>query len=169
MNASVLLYFAYGSNLLSERFLINNKGTRMGIGRLEDYSLGFSLPDDYWEGNVLTIMPRKGSYVMGAVWELTTDIRFLDEQEEGYFPFTVDIKMYNGKTVACRTYQLIDLPKEDDEDHNLPSLSYLKAIVKGAVESKLPEDYIKYLRGFKHNGNLVSHREDALQLHDFKL
>lgn len=77
--AALLMYFAYGSNLLSERFLINNKGIRMGIGMLKDYSLGFNLPDDYWEGNVLTIVPRKGAHVMGAVWAVTSDISLLDE------------------------------------------------------------------------------------------
>lgn len=76
---SALMYFAYGSNLLPRRFLINNKGTRMGTGKLMDYSLGFALPDDYWAGNVATIMPRKGAHVMGAIWEVTSDIRLLDE------------------------------------------------------------------------------------------
>lgn len=78
--------------------------------------------------------------------------------------------MDSGEIVSCRTYQLIDLPEDDDiEEEHLPSHSYLKAIVKGAVESKLPDHYIQYLRKIKHNGNLVSHREDALELHDFKL
>ena len=70
--------------------------------------------------------------------------------------------MENGEVLSCRTYQLIDLPEEDAE--NTPSLSYLKAIVKGAIESKLPEDYIQYLKQIKHNGNIVSHREEALNL-----
>lgn len=79
VNATVLLYFAYGSNLLAERFFINNKGTRLGTGKLMDYSLGFNLPDEYWAGNVATIMPKKGGHVMGAIWVVASDISLLDE------------------------------------------------------------------------------------------
>lgn len=79
MGDATAMYFAYGSNLLTERFLINNKGTRMGIGKLVDYSLGFGFPDCFWAGNVATIMPRKGEHVMGAIWEVTSDICRLDE------------------------------------------------------------------------------------------
>lgn len=80
MNATALImYFAYGSNLLAERFFINNDGNRVGVGKLMDYSLGFNVPDEGWAGDVLTIVPKNGSYVMGAVWELTSDVSKLDE------------------------------------------------------------------------------------------
>lgn len=75
--------------------------------------------------------------------------------------------MTDGRIIPCRTYQLIDLPSEDEE--HLPSYSYLKTIVKGAIESKLPEVYITYLKNVKHNGNLVAKREEALQLQDIIL
>lgn len=90
-------------------------------------------------------------------------------QEEGYFSFTVDVEADSGEIIKCRTYQIIDLPEACDIEEHLPSMSYLKTMVKGALESELPEEYIRYLRNIKHNGNLVRHREDALHLHDFKL
>lgn len=74
--------------------------------------------------------------------------------------------MTDGRVLPCRTYQLIDLPSEEDPEEHLPSYSYLKAIVKGAMESKLPKYYIKYLKNIKHNGVLVQDREELLQLQD---
>lgn len=80
MNATALiLYFAYGSNLLAERFFINNDGKRIGVGKITDFALGFNLPVEDWQGNVLTVVPKNGSYVMGAVWEMTSDVSKLDE------------------------------------------------------------------------------------------
>lgn len=79
----------------------------------------------------------------------------------------MDVETDTGEIIQCRTYQLIDLPDEiEDLEGNLPSLSYLKVIVKGAVESHLPDHYISHLRHIKHNGNMVSSREDALHLHE---
>lgn len=51
----------------------------------------------------------------------------------------------------------------------LPSLTYLKVIVKGAVESKLPKDYIQFLRTINHNGKIAEARENLLNLEDFHL
>ena len=74
-----------------------------------------------------------------------------------YFPKNVDISTPEGSTVQCRTYEqtipppprksLEDLPSEDR-----PSTTYLDCILNGAVECKLPEEYIKELRKIPHNG-----------------
>ncbi|KAL5292401.1 GGCT.2 family protein [Megaselia abdita] len=169
VSATLMMYFAYGSNLLADRFFIHNKGERIGTGKLMDYSLGFNVPEEFWAGNVLTIVPSKGEHVMGAVWNVTSDIRILDEQEVGYFSFPVNIEMDDGRNISCRTYQLKDLPQNCDHSENLPSFSYLKAIVKGALESKLPDYYIKYLKNITHNGKIAVHMENTLKLHDIQL
>lgn len=41
---------------------------------------------------------------------------------------------------------------ESTPDERKPSLAYLNVILKGAVESNLPEDYIEELHKIEHNG-----------------
>lgn len=36
----------------------------------------------------------------------------------------------------------------------LPSPHYMKVISEGAVESGLPETYVKFLKSIKHNGHI---------------
>lgn len=70
---SSILYFAYGSNMLADRFFINNNGTRMGYGRLDDYRLGFNYYSNYWDGGAATIIPNKDAFLMGAIWQMSED------------------------------------------------------------------------------------------------
>lgn len=73
-------YFAYGSNMLADRFLLSNQGTRKGVGTLKDYCLGFNLPlPEHWGGTVATVIKKKGASVQGVVWEIDeTGIKTLD-------------------------------------------------------------------------------------------
>lgn len=87
----------------------------------------------------------------------------------GNAPVVVNIKMQNGENISCRTYEWLDLPEFRERYDNLPSLSYLKTVVKGALESELPADYVSFLRKFKHNGKLIRRFEDYLYLDNVKL
>lgn len=73
----------------------------------------------------------------------------------------------------CRAYQLANIPEEWDgpssKRQNQPSTTYLKTIVKGAIETKLPSEYIDFLKSFEHNGNVVDLFESELELHKFLL
>lgn len=81
-----------------------------------------------------------------------------------YEPLDVEVSLDYGETITCRTY----ISKEKGYKV-LPSKSYLKTIVKGAVESKLPEYYINQLRKIEHNGNVEENRERELRLDNFEL
>lgn len=147
-------------------------------------------------GAPATIAPKEGSVVYGAVYELdlanlkdldewvvSIDILFLcqyflhfsqESVHEGvYIPISVPIYSKNGDVFMCRAYQLAKIPEEWDgpssKRENQPSSTYLKTIVKGAVETKLPVEYIDFLRSFEHNGNVVDHFESELDLHKFSL
>uniref|UniRef100_A0A8D8UVH3 Gamma-glutamylcyclotransferase n=1 Tax=Cacopsylla melanoneura TaxID=428564 RepID=A0A8D8UVH3_9HEMI len=54
------------------------------------------------------------------------------------------------KTVTARCYELIaiDPPGSDKR----PSITYLDVVIKGALESKLPEKYVHKLRRIENNG-----------------
>lgn len=59
--------------------------------------------------------------------------------------------------MTVRTYQLRILPETLQQGAVLPEIRrpskiYIDTIIEGAIESGLPEDYIKNLRAIPHNG-----------------
>ncbi|XP_057322480.1 gamma-glutamylcyclotransferase-like [Microplitis mediator] len=153
-----VLYFAYGSNLLKSRIKINNpSATLKDIGRIEDYRLDFVGYSNLWKGSPATIVETKNYHVWGAIWELNVDdIKHLDKQETDYHAFQVDVVNPDGKIYNCRVYQQIKCPEDNVKLENLPeirrpALTYLKIIIKGALDCKLPNYYIDIIRKIKHN------------------
>ena len=69
-----------------------------------------------------------------------------------YFPIQVDVETADGEKLQCRTYQM---NTEWDGFNNVsrkPSPQYLSVILRGAKDSKLPDDYIKSLEKVEDNG-----------------
>lgn len=155
------LYFAYGSNLLTQRIHENNPSAiRYGIAKLPNYRLDFNLHSPRWHGASATIAPTPESHVWGSLWELdVADMKHLDEQECGgnemYFSLDVDVEMApDGALKKCRTYQHVSetpfvqiLPKERQ-----PSGVYLRVIREGAKESRLPKGWLEWLAKIPDNG-----------------
>lgn len=160
----------------------------------QNFQFGFSGFSKRWLGAPATIAPKKGAVVYGAVYELDLVnladldwwvisqskfqyILFYLSQEnvkEGvYIPISVPVESKSGEVLMCRAYQLANIPEEWDspsaQRENQPSATYLKTIVKGAVETKLPVEYIKFLKSFEHNGNIVDDFEFDLDLRKFSL
>ncbi|XP_043508732.1 gamma-glutamylcyclotransferase-like [Frieseomelitta varia] len=156
------LYFAYGSNMLTQRIHINNStAVRKDIGFLKNFRLDFITHSKRWGGCSATIVPTEDYVVWGAIWELNEcNICTLDNQEgvadKLYFPLMVDIETLTGKILKCRVYQQCNNPNEHIKLHLLPkhrrpSPLYLETILNGAYESQLPYDYIKVLEKIPHN------------------
>ncbi|XP_014218192.1 gamma-glutamylcyclotransferase [Copidosoma floridanum] len=157
------LYFAYGSNMLTKRIHINNPtAVQRYIGKLKDYRLDFNMFAKRWHGAAATIVPQQGSEVWGVVWEINmSNLPDLDNQEgvssNVYCPKIVKIDTTGGKSLECRVYQQCQLPDKYVEPSLLPpnrqpSLIYLNTMIKGAKEFNIPNDYIKFLETFLHNG-----------------
>lgn len=151
---AMYLYFAYGSNLLASRMFVQNPtAKRVGPACLQDHRLDFNFESTRWGGHAATIVPDKGKHVWGALWQVD-NITNLDLQEgvnDGiYFAKQVFVNKFDNETVECRTYQLVQLPKEDDK--KMPSRVYLETIIQGAVETGLPVEYINELKKIRHNG-----------------
>lgn len=55
----------------------------------------------------------------------------------------------------CRAYAIIKSVSKDREFpvDRVPSCTYLQTIIQGAIQSKLPNEYVEYLKTIKHNGN----------------
>nr|XP_053621339.1 gamma-glutamylcyclotransferase-like isoform X2 [Plodia interpunctella] len=119
---------------------------------------------NYWNGSVATIVPHPGRKVWGALWNIDiNDMERLDKQEgvpEGwYYPLNVKVITSGGKTVVAHTYQMTNVPQNEDKilpSERRPSNTYLQVITLGAVESKLPSDYVGSLFTFVSNGNFAN-------------
>ncbi|XP_075216914.1 gamma-glutamylcyclotransferase-like [Lycorma delicatula] len=157
------LYFAYGSNLLAQRIHIANPSAeRKTIGKVLNYRLDFNNYSQRWKGAAGTIAPDNNTVVWGAVWELDNKhLESLDNQEgvadNIYRVIQVNVITPEGNEIKCRCYELCDLPpalgkNEKFPESRYPSKAYLDTIIAGAKESKLPDEYIKYIQSFPHNG-----------------
>ncbi|CAI9723919.1 Hypothetical predicted protein [Octopus vulgaris] len=146
-------YFAFGSNLLKERLLINNKTAIFKtVAKLENYCLKFAHKSITWCGHAATIVESKHDVVWGVVYEMnTSNMDSLDKQEgvdqNIYRPIEVRVKSMNDVTYDCRTYQLLG------RDFGDPSPQYKDIIVRGALASGIPNDYIEFLKSIPDNGN----------------
>ena len=69
-------------------------------------------------------------------------------QERGYDPIEVDVLPQDGgEPLQCRTY----VGKAKPGDDKRPSPQYLDVIIRGAIQSKLPQEYINKLKSIEHN------------------
>ncbi|KAK4474502.1 hypothetical protein MN116_000712 [Schistosoma mekongi] len=146
-------YFAFGSNLLKERIQLLNKSAQfVGVGFIEDYTLSFAGFSNNWFGATATIKPSLSEYVLGTVWKMCiSDLHTLDLQESApvlYTPVEIPVNLVNENSsmINCRTYMLNSCEPGD------PSPYYLDIILRGAVQSQLPQSYIDRLKRTKHNG-----------------
>jgi len=151
---SKFLYFAYGSNLLKQRIHLNNpSAVQKGIGKVEGYRLDFNYFSQRWKGAAATIVEDKQADVWGVIWELDQEHQETLDRQEGvsngiYRPLTVTAVTPDGSSCSCRSYQLVTPPETDRR----PSAVYHDVIVRGAVESGLPGDYVERLRAIENNG-----------------
>lgn len=147
---NTFLYYAYGSNLLTERIRINNPSAKkIAVAKLDGWRLDFNLYGKSWHGAAATIIPDDDSHIWGVVWELDkSDMPNLDKQEYGYDSLTVSAYGHDGTKYECRSY-VVNLPLQGDRR---PSTIYKNVIIKGAVEHELPEDYIAQLKKIEDNG-----------------
>ncbi|GAB1598364.1 gamma-glutamylcyclotransferase-like [Argonauta hians] len=146
-------YFAFGSNLLKERLLLKNKtAVFKTTAKLENYQLKFGYKSTTWFGHAATIVESKGNVVWGSVYEMNnSNLESLDKQEgvdrNVYRPIEVKVEDPTGVIYNCRSYQLLKT------DYGDPSPQYKDVIVRGALASGIPNDYIEFLKSIPHNGN----------------
>ncbi|XP_068149492.1 gamma-glutamylcyclotransferase [Drosophila tropicalis] len=181
-------YFGFGSNMLKQRIHIQNPtAVRIGAALLKDYRLDFAGPQNIrWHGAIATIVPTPKDSLWGTLWDIDlSNLADIDNQEGVhlglYVPVTVQVQLIGqeGKTnlTAARAYMLTnqpetnlyELPADRVPESRQPSETYLKCLVKGAIESSIPQSYIQRLRSIKHNGQVDSDLQELLQLRDVEL
>ncbi|KAH0510290.1 Gamma-glutamylcyclotransferase [Microtus ochrogaster] len=108
------LYFAYGSNLLTERIHLRNPSAVFCcVARLQDFKLDFGnfqgKTSERWHGGIATIFQSPGDEVWGVVWRMNkSNLSSLDEQEgvkSGvYVVIEIKVSTQEGKEITCRSY-----------------------------------------------------------------
>ncbi|KAH8239660.1 hypothetical protein KR032_006443 [Drosophila birchii] len=182
--ANKFLNFAFASNMMTKRINIETPtAVRIGAARLLDYRLDFAHELSRWNGAIATIVPTKGTETWGTLWQINESDKLNIENQIGvnsglYEAHTVYVRLQNETEVTpAITYLLTQQPESNlyelsrnyIPESRQPSKTYLKAIVRGALESSLPEDYVHRLRSIKHNGRISEEMEKLLGLKDVVL
>lgn len=142
-----MYYFAYGSNMNMEhmRRICGWHFTVLGVAVLEDYQFG---PDTRGYAN---IRPCSGKKVYGLIYELEqSSIDALDEFEgypEVFGREEVAVKDLEGDEYKAWVY--LEKPEYFGDDQIRED--YLKRVLVGARENRLPEEWINFLAGFEKN------------------
>ena len=139
-----VLYFAYGSNMWSER-LCSRVPSAKTIGRaiLEDWKLMFNKRSKDGSAKA-NLIESPGDTTWGVLYEIgTQDLDALDRAEGGYKRISVSTRTSDEKTVEAVTYVSTKLT----DDHTAYAW-YKDTIIAGAREHKLPQEHISYLKQF---------------------
>lgn len=138
-------YFAYGSNMLTERLARRMAGA-MSLGRASISGWGVAFRKRSVDGSGKCDLARaaRGSVVHGVLFELPEEERArLDEAEgEGYESDWIEVK-HREATVRAMTY----LARDTFHDASLfPYGWYHRLVVAGAQQHGLPEEHVAALQ-----------------------
>ncbi|KAM4706081.1 gamma-glutamylcyclotransferase [Rhinophrynus dorsalis] len=147
-------YFAYGSNLLKERILLDNPSASFhSIALLKNFKLAFGnnegTRNSRWHGGVATVIESQGDEVWGVVWKMNiSNLDSLDKQEGVhvgiYEPLEINVHTAGGDLI-CRCYQMKNCV------FGLTSPQYKQVICMGAKQNDLPRQYQKMLQEIETN------------------
>jgi gamma-glutamylcyclotransferase len=134
----VVYYFAYGLNMNHNQMKNRCKNIRFVCkAYLENYDFVY---DGIGSKIFANIIPKNGSVVWGALWEIdNNDLKRLDIHEGypyEYIRKKVIVKDNNGKEYDAWVY--LREPRKLGNH----SEEYRKKVVEGARDCGLPEDYI---------------------------
>ncbi|XP_040577054.1 gamma-glutamylcyclotransferase [Lepeophtheirus salmonis] len=153
------LYFAFGSNMLTQRIRISNhSASYVGNALLKGYYLDFDYESQKWKGAVATIREDSKREVWGILWRLKNeDLKSLDKQEgvesSIYRRLSISINLEDSSDpIDAYTYQLTEESCNKGSQDKRPSKIYKNVIVNGAKEHNLNVNYIKLLEGIQDNG-----------------
>lgn len=145
-----MLYFAYGSNMLTSR-LEDRVGrvSFVGIGRLSGYRLVFNKIGSDGSGKA-TAIKSVADFVEGVVYDLD-DVQFstLDTYEKNYDRQNITVQAQTERLRAVTYIGQSGFIKNGLK----PSDSYLRYVINGANEHKLSRSYIEHIIQTAEEGN----------------
>ncbi len=135
-----MIYFAYGSNMSFNRISERINNVKLSdTGYISNYELLCNKKsiDGSAKANIVY---NPGNVVWGVLYIIDDIFQDrLDRIEGGYKRKDFEVHTKNG-TITASAYISNKLT------NSLPKTSYIKYIIEGAVENKLPEEYIDYLQ-----------------------
>lgn len=135
--------FGYGANLNIERFKKYDMNLEaVGIARLENYALKFSLPCEYLGKGFASIESEEGKEVWGMLYKMDRpSLLLLDIMEwavlNQYRRVKVRAKAADGKEYKAFAYRA-----RYPRGGLAPSTEYKNAILKSSRELNFPEKYV---------------------------
>lgn len=140
-----MYYFAYGSNMNLEhmRRLCGWHFRLLGMATLEGYEFG---PDSRGYANIRS---KADSKVYGVLYDLDNHcLDVLDEFEGVPEVFNrVEIEVIDSEDEPVTAWVYIERPEFFGGEY--VKADYLKKVVAGSIENKLPEEWIKFLKTFE--------------------
>lgn len=158
MRVSTFLYFAYGSNMLSNRLQKRcPSADALGMAELSDHELRWHKRSNDNSGKC-DVVACLGKRVIGVLYRIDeSDKKLLDGAEglgHGYEEIEVDV-LHDGNKVIAKAYQATAI------DQSLTPYSWYKALViAGAQENGLPRDYVEQLKLVVSTDDLDRARHD---------
>ncbi|MCY4642760.1 MAG: gamma-glutamylcyclotransferase [Gammaproteobacteria bacterium] len=137
------LYFAYGSNLLTNRLVDRCPSAQYYASAcVDDFALEFSKNSKKDGSGKATFIPSHGQRLYGAVFEMeTSELEQLDRVESGYYRED-SFKVCLVATGTSKTVKTYIAPEKSRNPDLKPFDWYLALIVAGAMEHKLPQTVI---------------------------
>jgi AIG2-like family len=161
--AATVRYFAYGSNMSPD--VIGKVAPRaevLGVGRIDDRRLAFTRRSTVWQAGVADIPEYPGFSVYGILYAIHPDELIAVDRKEGaphsYQHIDVTVTMDPGP-VKAMTYTVVEREREEIPPHP----DYLRQIIDGAGQNKLPQPYLDFLSHLKEQF-AAGVREDGLLL-----
>lgn len=160
----MVYYFAYSSNMhpntINEKCSIGKEGAgfleEVGIARVKDHRLAFTISDSNWNGPVGDIVYEPNFYIYGFLYKIDERSLFLLDQAE-FFPeyqyyerteLTAELvekenpfSVVEHQTVI--TYRVIESNRNVEKP---PHSKYIQKLIEGAEIRELPQQYINSLK-----------------------
>lgn len=143
------LYFAYGSNMLTERLRARCLSARqVDVGYMQNHALNFSKISNDKSGKA-TPIPKDGSKLYGVLFNIDTgELEKLDRAEgagNGYKRVSESVQIGSQEARAeAVTYVATKM------DANLkPYDWYRNLVLAGAIQHGLPEQHQDFIRSFE--------------------
>jgi gamma-glutamylcyclotransferase len=139
-----IIYFAYGSNMASQRLLQRlPEARRLDVGILSGHQLSFRKNDSGLSAKCdIELTGDHEDEVIGVVYEISIEdketLDLIEGLGTGYNEKSVQITTWSGSILSSVTYFAIDI------HHNvIPYHWYKQHVLRGAIEHGLPTDYIR--------------------------
>ena len=139
-------YFAYGSNMASERLLARIPGARKVCNAvLSDHRLRFRKSDNGKSGKCdIELTGNRLDRVHGVVYQISDQDKALLDRYEGlgvgYNEKLIELNSENEQVVSAITYYAILI-----DEAMIPYHLYKDRVLHGAIEHRLPADYISMI------------------------